>query len=121
MINKKNFIIIFIIIFIITLIYIYYIKIKKEPFNSFTCTMKLNNIDPKFKDNYLKFDNQHVKCGPCANSKLKLDINTCSVDDNGSTLFPCTPSGSIISSYGNPITFTYDITTENLKNFFCIK
>ena len=121
--NKQTFFIYLIIIFlivIITLVSIYYIKNKKEPFDFFTCTMTLNNIDPKFKNNYLKFDNQHVSCGPCKDATLKLNINTCPVDENGSTISNCKQSGSIKSSFGNPIVFTYDVTPDNMGNFFCI-
>jgi len=122
--NKKSFfiyiIIIIILIKIIILASIYYIKNKKEPFDFFTCNMTLNNIDPKFKDNYLKFDNQHVSCGPCKNATLKVNINTCPLDENGSTVSYCKQTGTITSSFGNPIVFTYDVTPDNMANFFCI-
>jgi len=119
--NKQSFFIyIIIIILIIILVSIYYIINKKEPFDFFTCTMTLNNIDPKFKDNYLKFNNRHVSCGPCKDATLKVNINTCPVDENGSTLPYCKQTGSITSSFGNPIVFTYDVTPDSLGNFFCI-
>jgi hypothetical protein len=95
-------------------------NIKNEPFDFFTCTMNIDNIDPKFKDNYLKYDNQHVSCGPCKDATLKININTCPVDEYGSTLPNCQQKGSITSSFGNPIIFTYDVTPENMSKFFCI-
>jgi len=118
--KQTHFIYLIILILIIILVSIYYIKNNKEPFDFFTCTMTLNNIDPKFKDNYLKFDNQHVSCGPCKDATLKLNINTCPVDENGSTISNCRQTGSITSSFGNPIVYTYDVTPDNISNFFCI-
>ena len=126
MIKSKQTYFIYLIIVIIILVLLYYIKNNKnnknnkEPFDFFTCTMTLNNIDPKFKDNFLKFDNKHVSCGLCKDATLKLNINTCPVDENGSTISNCKQTGSIVSSFGNPIVFTYDVTTDNMSKFFCI-
>jgi hypothetical protein len=122
---KNNYLIysiIFIICFTILIIVMYNMNknIKNEPFDFFTCTMNIDNIDPKFKDNYLKYDNQHVSCGPCKDATLKININTCPVDEYGSTLPNCQQKGSITSSFGNPIIFTYDVTPENMSKFFCI-
>jgi hypothetical protein len=96
-------------------------KISKEPFDFFKCSMTLNNINPKFKNEYLKFDNKHVSCGPCKNATLSVDVNTCPVDEYGSSSpSSCKPEGYVISSFGNPIIFNYDITSDNMKKFYCI-
>ena len=97
----------------------------KEPFDYFTCTMNLNDIDPKFVNNYTKFDGKSVKCGPCEGATLKMNISTCNTDANGNLSTSCIPNASIISSYGNPITFkgginTSQINANSLNNFFCI-
>jgi len=92
----------------------------KENFNYFTCSMTLNDVNPKFKEDYLKFHNRTAKCGDCENALIKLNVNTCPVDEYGSPSPYCKPSGFIESSLGNPITFKYDISPQNMKKFFCI-
>jgi len=121
----KNNILLFIkyllIIVILLILFIYFIVKKDEPFGFFTCTMTLNDINPKFKSEYLsKFNNKHVSCGPCKNATLKIKINTCPVDEYGSPSLKCNKEGFIKSSFGNPILFKYDISTENMSKFFCI-
>jgi hypothetical protein len=125
MLKHNNNIIIFINYLLILLILIillsYFILKKDEPFDFFTCSMTLNNINPKFKDEYLsKFNNKHVSCGPCKNATLKLNVNTCPTDEYGSPSLKCNQEGFIKSSFGNPILFKYDISTENMSRFFCI-
>ena len=82
--------------------------------------MNLENIHPNFKDNYLKFHNKHVSCGPCRNATLKMNVNTCQLDENGSPLPNCKQKGRVTSSFGNPIVFTNAITLDGISNFFCI-
>lgn len=96
----------------------------KEPFDFFSCTMNLNDIDPKFANNYKNYDGKSVKCGPCEGATLHINISTCPTDINGNLSTSCIPNASIISSYGNPITFksginTSQITPYALDKFFC--
>ena len=90
----------------------------KEPFDFFTCTMNLNNIDKKFVNNYMMFDGKSITNGPCRYGTLKMNISTCPVNANGNISSSCIPSQSIISSLGNPIIFTYDINPSNITKFF---
>ena len=113
------------IIFIITcLILVYYIRKQKERFDDmFTCTMTLDNINPMFKNTYMLFDNKHISCGVCKNAKLNMVVNSCEVDEDGSPIASCISKGqkgTIASSLGNPITFTSDVSPDNISNFFCI-
>ena len=117
---KFNYSYLLIFLIIIILIYCYFIINKKEPFDFFTCTMNLENIDPKFKDNFLKFNNRHVSCGPCKNATLKVNVNTCPVNQYGSPLSSCKQSGNITNSFNTPIVFKYDITPDSMNKFFCI-
>jgi len=111
----------YLIILILLILFSYFILKKNEPFDFFTCTMTLNDINNKFKNEYLtKFDNKHVSCGPCKNATLKLNINTCPIDEYGSPSLKCIQEGFIKSSFGNPILFKYDISSENMSKFFCI-
>ena len=117
----NGFIISIIILALIIYLISFLIKNIKENFNYFTCTMTLNDINPKFKDDYLSLHNRTAKCGPCENAILKLNVNTCPVNEYGSSSAYCKPSGFIESSLGNPITFTYDISSQNMHKFFCIR
>jgi len=110
-------------IFIIyNLFYLYKENIKqsKEPFDFYTCTMNLKDIDPMFVDEYMKYDNRHVACGPCKNSTLKINVIPCSTNDIGTPSNDCKQNANIISSLGNPITYPSFINPENIKNFFCL-
>ena len=111
----------FIIIFI--LLIMYYAKNKNtiDTFDFFNCTLNLENINPQFANNYLKYNNKSVTCGPCANATLKVNVNTCPLDDNGIPLTSCKQKATVTSSYGNPIIFKYDITPFNVSKFFCIE
>lgn len=93
----------------------------KEPFDYFTCTMNLRDIDPKFANNYMKFDGKSVKCGPCEGATLKMNITNCHTDEKGNVSINCKPNALINSSQGNPIIFPSIITPNNLSNFFCIE
>jgi hypothetical protein len=93
----------------------------KEPFDYFTCTMNLSDIDPKFSNNYMKFDGKSVKCGPCEGATLKINISNCHTDKKGNLSINCKPNALINSSQGNPIIFPSIITPNNLSNFFCIE
>jgi hypothetical protein len=92
-----------------------------EPFDFFTCTMNLQNIDPKFVDEYKQFDGRHVACGPCQDSTLRLNITTCPTNANGSASPECYQNASIKSSLGKPITYTKNVTPQNIKDFFCFE
>ena len=115
---------IFLLVIIIIIVIIFILSYTKviDTFNTpyFDCTINLEDIDPRFLSNYMKYDNQTVKCGQCKNSTLHVDIATCPTDINGSTLSSCTQTASIISSQGNPIFFNYNVTPENISKFFCI-
>ena len=137
MISKKSlpslslFLIGLIIITIIMIIYLSYTSNKTyfntesyidNPYNpdEYTCTVNLNNIDPKFKDNYMKFDKKRVPDGKCKGAIINMNINTCPTDDNGSPISNCRQSISIVSSKTTtPVTYNLSIiTTDNLKQFF---
>ena len=109
-----------IIIFIISILYNNYYFTKKEQFNDFfTCTLQLDNIDPKFKDEYTKYNNQSVSCGVCKRATLNVIVNTCPIDSNGSPITPCYQKATLTSSFGNPISFDSTVTPQNISNFFC--
>ena len=110
----------YILLALIIYLILFLIKNVKENFNYFTCSMTLNDINPRFKKDYLSFHNRTAKCGDCENALIKLNVNTCPTDENGSPSPYCKPSGFIESSLGNPITFKYDISPQNMKKFFCI-
>ena len=86
----------------------------------FTCTMTLQDVDPKIVDEYMKYDNQHIKCGQCKNAKLRLNINTCPTNINGSSTPNCVQTASIQSSLGDNIQFPLFAKLENIKTFFCL-
>ena len=107
------------ILFIAALIYFYYLK-KKETFNDvFTCTLQLDNIDHRFMDEYKQYDNKNVACGVCQRATLKVNVNACPTDENGSPLSSCIQKATLTSSFGNPIEYTKDITPKNISDFFC--
>ena len=98
------------------------INTSLEPFDYYTCTLNLENIDPKFLKNYMKFDNKSIKCGPCKDATLKLNISTCPTDQNGSSISNCKQTSSIVSSQGNPIKkFPYEISISQMNKYFCIE
>ena len=119
--NITTIIIIIIILFIIYNLYAKNTNGNKEPFDFFTCTMNLKDIDPRFKDEYMKFDNMHVSCGPCQNATLKMNIMTCPTNANGSPSPNCIQNATIESSLGNSITYPSFVNTQNIKNFFCFE
>ena len=120
-INKNHyFMLLFIIIFILLIMYYSNNKNTTDPFDFFTCTLNLENINPQFKDNYLKYNNKHVSCGPCTDATLKVNVNTCPLDENGIPLTTCKQNAKIVSSFGNPILFTHDIVPQSIGKFFCI-
>ena len=107
-------------IFILSIVYNYYYLKKKEPFDDFfTCTLELDNIDPKFKDEYMQYNNQSVSCGVCKRAKLNVIVNTCPVSSNGSPIPPCNQKATLTSSFGNPISLDTTVTPQTIKNFFC--
>ena len=116
--------IIFIILIFISSILVYCFTNKKELFDDLlTCTMTLDNINPMFQNTYMLFNNQKVLCGPCKKGVLNMVVNSCGVDEDGSSLVSCFKKGqkgAITSSLGNPITFVGNVTPENISNFFCI-
>lgn len=137
--KTSNLLIIIIIILIIIFIYLEIYKKKKtiqnqfqtpfqNPFQTpiesfrdwFTCTMSLQDVDPKIVDEYMKYDNQHIKCGQCKNAKLRLNIKTCPTNINGSSTPNCVQTASIQSSLGDNIPFPLFAKLENIKTFFCL-
>ena len=111
----------YILLALIIYLILFLIKNVKENFNYFTCSMTLNDINPKFKEDYLKFHNRTARCGDCENALIKLNVNTCPVDEYGSPSPYCEPSVFIESSLGNPITFKYDISPQTMKKFLCVR
>ena len=113
-------IIICIIIFIVSILYNYYFFKNKELFDDFfTCTLQLDNIDPKFKNEYTQYNNKSVSCGVCKRATLNVIVNTCPVDSNGSPIPPCNQKATLTSSFGNPISFDNIVTPQNVSKFFC--
>lgn len=96
-----------------------YIDSSYKP-DEYICTVILNNIDPKFKDNYMKFDKKRVPDGKCKGAMLNMDISTCPTDNNGSPMPNCKQTISIVSSKTTtPVIYNLNIiTTDNLKQFF---
>ena len=123
MLKHNNNIIIFINYLLLLLILIillsYFILKKDEPFDFFTCSMTLNDINPKFKDEYTQYNNKSVSCGVCKRATLNVVVNTCPVDANGTPIPPCYQKATLTSSFGNPISFDTTVTPQNISNFFC--
>ena len=123
---KKNInitlIVLCIIIFILSIFYNNYYFTNKEQFDSsfFTCTLQLDNIDPKLKDEYMQYNTQIGTCGICSRAKLNVIVNTCPVDENGTPDIYCIQKATLTSSFGNPISFDNIVTPKNVKNFFCL-
>ena len=85
----------------------------------FTCTLNLQGIDPKMVDEYMKYDNQHIKQGRCKNAKLRINIaSTCPTTANGGTSSNCMQTASINSSQGDMIEFPLYVKLENIIKFF---
>ena len=99
---------------------IMYIRSKTEKYKDyFTCTMTLNDIDPKLVSEYMKYDNKHIPYGPCKNGTLKMVVNTCAVDENGVQSPNCKPNANVVSSEGNPITYSStNVSFEEITKFF---
>lgn len=113
-------ILICIIIFIVSILYNHYYFKKKEPFNDFfTCTLQLDNIDPKFKDEYMQYNNKSVSCGVCKRATLNVNVNTCPIDNNGSPKTPCYQKATLTNSFGTPISLDTTVTPQTISNFFC--
>ena len=92
-----------------------------ENFNDyFDCYLRLTDISPQFVNQYMKFDNQHVSNGRCKDATLHVEVEPCSLDDNGIPLSSCRQNATLTSSKGNPLTFPYDITPLNVSNYFGI-
>lgn len=132
--NKKKILIIIFIIFALctlSITYLIYYKSKntfknslntlKEPFDYFTCSMKLSDIDPKIVNDYMNLNGKSSKCGPCEGATIKMNITTCKTDEKGNLSTSCSPNAIIKSSQGNPIIYNKSISPNNLNNFFCPK
>jgi len=140
--NKKqiNKIILFILLLILAyFIYIQYIKYNKDEKNNLDkflnsefskiCTMTLNDIDRRNLDELNSFNNREIKCGDkCYGGILKLNINTCATDDNGTSVPNCFPSANINKvtnvnkiEYNEDVSFPKKVTSENIKKFFCFE
>ena len=48
--------------------------ITTKPLDIFTCTMNLNNTDPKYLNNYMMFDGKTITSGPCRYGTLKMNM-----------------------------------------------
>lgn len=117
----------FIIIIMIYYCYIMYLegwnplKYITESFSPYyTCYMKMYDIDPRFVNNYMKFNNKHVKCGVCQDSILKLQIEPCPTNINGIPNESCDQYAKLFSSKGLELQYTKKISPGDLSNFFCI-
>jgi len=77
--------------------------------------MNLENINPKFADEFMKYDGRHVACGPCQNATLKINVNTST--DNSNPI----QTAQITSSNGVPIIFPFRVNIDNIKTFFCFE
>ena len=128
MLNKKltniifNITIIIIILFSIYIIYYLYTKNTNgntEPFDFYTCTMNLKDIDPMFVNEYMKYDGKSVVCGPCKGATLKMNIMPCPNNPDGTLSNICKQNANIVSSNGKPVIYPSYITPINIKNFFC--
>jgi hypothetical protein len=99
---------------------IMYIRSKTENYaDYFTCTMTLNDIDPKLVSEYMKYDNKSIPNGSCKNATLKIVVNTCAVDENGVQSPNCKANANVVSSKGNPISYSPTGTTfEDITKFF---
>lgn len=110
----------------LVLFYIFQIGIGRdsnsylEPFNFFTCYMKLYDIDPRFNDNYIKMDKKSIKCGPCAGGLLRIQTEPCATDANGIPLESCTPYAKLYNSQGMNLEYDKDITPNSIRKFFCV-
>jgi len=68
---------------------------------------------------YMKYDNQHIKQGRCKNAKLRINISsTCPTTANGGTSSNCMQTASINSSQGDMIEFPLYVKLENIIKFF---
>jgi len=135
--KTSNLLLLLIILLIILIIIFIYLEIYKKkssnqspfqtPFQNpiesfrdwFTCTLNLQGIDPKMVDEYMKYDNQHIKQGRCKNAKLRINISsTCPTTANGGTSSYCMQTASINSSQGDMIEFPLYVKLENIIKFF---
>lgn len=100
---------------------------KQTPFKNpielfrdwFTCTLNLEGVEPQMVDEYMKYDNQHIKQGRCKNAKLRINISsTCPTTANGGTSSYCMQTASINSSQGDMIEFPLYPKLQNIIKFF---
>lgn len=122
--TSKTLLLVLIIVIVVIVVITLWFKLYKnlsETFNDyFDCYLKLTDINPHYVKTYMKFDNQHVANGYCANATLHVSVNPCPTDNNGA-LSSCNQTASLTSSKGNPLEFPLDITPSNVSNFFGIK
>lgn len=134
LLNKNQSNTIFIIILLLILLYFIYYQYNqynntKDNFGDFkTCTMNLQDIDPRLVDQYKKYDGKHVACGPCSDSTLNVNIKTCPTDVNGSPSSDCLQNAIISSNYTiNNINYKQNIPFPNrinpisINTFFCFE
>lgn len=95
--------------------------IYSPPATYFDCYLELNDIEPRYVDSYMKFDNQNVRCGKCKDAKLHMKINKCKMDELGNPIGTCKPSANLTSSKGNPLQYNLEVNPDNISNFFCIR
>lgn len=140
--NKKqtNTILNFILLFILAYFIYYQYNIDKfenskptinDSNYSKTCTLNINDLDHRTLDDYNKFDGQIAKCGECNDAVVKMNINTCATDANGSPVSGCSPNGPVGNIdkvtnlnnmvYKQNVIFNNKANPGNIKTFFCFE
>ena len=100
-----------------------------EPSLTKTCTMNIKDIDPRYIDQYNRYNDQIAKCGDCEGAQIKMNITTCVVDKNGSPNPLCSPNVNInkvtnLNGIVSNKTIVYPTKIDipgNVKRFFCIE
>ena len=141
--NKKNintilnFILLLILAYFIYQQYIQYIQYTKynenrnlDTFinnNSKTCTINLNDIDPRTVDEYNQFNGKVGAWNDCVGAKIIMNINTCAINKNGSPLSSCNPNANIDKVtnlnnmvYNQSVLFPTKVSVDNIKYFLGI-
>jgi hypothetical protein len=137
--NKKkiNTILNFILLLVLAY-FIYYQYNKTHNLDTFddskfskTCTMNINDLDHRTLDDYNTFDGKTINCGPCNGAILKMNINTCAKDENGSPVAGCSPNGPVANIekvttvnkmvYNENVYFSTKASPGNIKTFFCFE
>jgi hypothetical protein len=100
-----------------------------EPSLTKTCNVNIKDIDPRFMDQYNRYNDQIAKCGDCEGAQIKLNIIPCVVNKNCSPNPLCSPNvninrvtnlNGIVSNKTIVFPTKIDIPA-NVKRFFCIE